>query len=276
MNSLGISEDASILSAKPRLLAIDVDDTLLEADVTLSNQSIEAVAKAQSAGIHVMLATGRMYRSALPYARRLNMEGYLIVYNGALIRSVEGETLWHKPVPEKEAFRLVEIAREEDISLNLYIDDRLLVDERNEHIRAYEKVAGLEAEEVDLEAALEWGEPTKCLFVGDPKRVAAILPQIIQAFPGLQVARSKPHYIEMTRRGVTKGEALVAVAEAMDIPIESVVAIGDGENDADMIARAGLGVAVANASDGAKAAADLITSAPRGAGVSEVIHQHLI
>ena len=263
---------------RPRLVALDVDDTLLEADLTLREECVAAIAEVQRRGVRVALATGRMFQSALPYAQRLGLDGYVIAYNGALVRTPQGQTLWHRPVPADAARRLIEIARGEDVCLNLYVDDTLFVENaEDERVRYYVGIAGVEAHPVgDLSRALERGEPTKCLMVLDAENVPALIRRLRPLFPELQIDRSKPRFIEFTRAGVHKEAAVEAVASAYGIPMEAVMAIGDGENDATMLARAGWGVAVANASEGAKRAADAVTHAPRGLGVCEALERYVL
>lgn len=263
---------------RPALVALDVDDTLLEADLSLREECAAAIREAQAAGVRVVLATGRMYRSVLPYALRLGLDGYLIAYNGALVRSVRGETLYHNPVPAPLAEGLIAVAEQEGICLNLYIDDELLVERADdERVAYYVSIAGVPARPVgDLRRALELGEPTKCLFVGDAERVPGLVEELRPRFPQLQIARSKPRFIEVTRAGVQKDVGLAAVAEAYGIPREAVMAVGDADNDISMLSWAGWGVAVANASDGAKAAADAVAEQPRGAGVCEAIRRYVL
>lgn len=269
--------EAAAPAAKLEMVALDVDDTLLEADLSLLPACAEAIRAVQAAGVRVVLATGRMYRSVLPYAERLGLSGYLVTYNGALIRSVEGETLWHKPVPPAFAEELIAVAAEEDFTLNLYIDDEIVVERIDERVEYYVSIAGVPARPVgDLRRALEWGEPTKCLFVGDAERVPRLVEKLRPRFPELQITRSKPRFIEVTRGGVQKELGLAAVAEAYGVAREAVMAVGDAENDISMIAWAGWGVAVANASDGAKAAADAVMERPRGAGVCEALRRYVL
>lgn len=262
---------------RPRLIAVDLDDTLLEADLTLAEGTVAALKEAAKRGVKVVIATGRMYRSALPFAERLELDGYLITYNGALIRHVDGQTLWHKPVPAELAKALIAVAEHEGLRLNLYLDDTLVVDGIDERVEYYLRIAQVEPEVVDdLAKALERAEPTKCLFVGDAEQVAEVVPRLQAEFAELQIARSKPRFIEVTRRGIRKEVAVAAVAEAYAIPMDEVMAIGDGDNDATMLRTAGIGVAVANASDKAKAAADYVTAAERGAGVCEAIYRYVL
>ena len=164
----------------------------------------------------------------------------------------------------------MDFARRADLRLNLYLDDTLVVDEVDERVEYYLTIAQVEPEVVDdLMQALERGEPTKCLLVGEPGQVAELLPRMQAAFPDLQISRSKPRFIEVTRRGIRKDVALAAVAERFGIRMEDVMAVGDGDNDAAMLAGAGIGVAVANASAKAKEAAAYVAAGARGAGVVE-------
>ena len=264
---------------RPRLLALDVDDTLLEEDLTLLEPCVEAVRKAQEAGVHVVLATGRMYKSALPYARQLGLEGYVVAYNGALVRKIEGENVWHRPVPNELAHQVVDVAMESGYWLNLYLDDELVVERLDdERLDYYLKISQVEPRPVgDLKDALgDRGEPTKCLFVVDPGEAAAVAAMLQERFPALHIVRSSSRFIEVTQKGVRKDVGVQAVASALGIPMSAVMAIGDGENDATMIAAAGWGVAVANASAGPKAAAKYIASAARGLGVREAIERFVL
>lgn len=262
---------------RPRLIAVDLDDTLLEADLTVAEETVLALNEAAKEGVQVVIATGRMFRSTLPIAEKLGLDGYLITYNGALIRRVDGDTLWHKPVPAEQAKALIDVAENHDLRLNFYLDDTLVVDGIDERVEYYLQIAQVEPRVVDdLAQALERAEPTKCLFVGEANQVAEIVPQLQEEFAELQIARSKPRFIEVTRRGVRKEVALAAVAEAYSIPMAEVMAVGDGDNDATMLQTAGIGVAVANASEKAKAAADYVTEGKRGAGVREAVYRFVL
>src|SRR5690606_22195887 len=136
--------------------------------------------------------------SALPFAHQLGLDGYIITYNGALIKKVNGETLLHEPVPKESARKLIEFAEREDLRLNFYIDDQLIVGEVDERVEYYLQIARVEVFPVgDLNAALDSGAPTKCLFVGDPEQTASVLGDLRHQFPELQIDRSKPRFIEL-------------------------------------------------------------------------------
>jgi len=262
---------------RPKLVAVDLDDTLLQEDLTLLDECVSVLKEAQRRGVKVVIATGRMYRSALPYAKRLGIDGYLIAYNGALIKGVDGETFWHKPVPAEYARELVDVARRTGLRLNFYVEDALIVEGFDERVEYYISIAQVEPEVVDdLAAVLERGEPTKCLFVGDADQVAEVLPGLEAQFPDLQISRSKPRFIEVTRRGIRKEVAVAAVAEAYGLSMDDVMAVGDADNDVTMLAQAGIGVAVANASAKAKEAADYVAAEARGRGVCEAVRRFVL
>lgn len=255
-----------------RLVAIDLDDTLLEEDLIILDETIHMIRLVMERGTRVVIATGRMYQSALPYAKQLGLDGLLITYNGGLIRHVSGETLDHMPVPEIEATALIEEANDLGLRLNFYINDELYVAEVDDHVRYYQSIAGVDVFPVgDLARAFQFGEPTKCLFVGEEERVDRLLPYFQSKYPSLQITRSKPRFIEVTQLGVHKGAALQRIAEVYGLSMESVAAIGDNDNDISMIERAGFGIAVSNASDGAKRVADVVTDRARGMGVVEAL-----
>ena len=262
---------------RPQLVALDVDDTLLESDLSISRECADALRQAAALGVRIVLASGRMFRSALPFARHLDLTGYLIAYNGALIRSVEDRTIWHKPVPVGFARSLVDAAAREGLCLNLYIDDELIVERMDERVRYYMHIAGVSPRVVgDLKRVLDLGVPTKCLLVGDEAEISHLIPRLRREFPDLQISGSKARFIEVTRLGVRKEVALAEVARLYRVPVEAVMAVGDGENDAGMLRWAGFGVAVQNAGAGAREAADTIVQGARGAGVSEAIHRYVL
>ena len=262
-----------------RLVAIDLDDTLLTPDLRIAPACREAVQAVRARGVQVVLATGRMFCSAAPYARQLGLgaETPIIAYNGGLVQTLGGELWVHEPVPLPEARELARYAINRGLCLNLYINDTLYVQELGPHVAYYVSIAGVQAHPVgDLLAFLQ-APPTKMLIVDEAERIEALLPELREAFAGrLDVARSKPRYIEVTAPGVSKGRALAAVAARLGVPAEQVMAIGDGENDAPMLRWAGLGVAVANAMPAAKAAADVLTLSNAEGGVGAALRRYVL
>lgn len=262
------------------LLAIDLDDTLLTDDLTIPAACVDAVRRAQAYGVRVVLATGRMFRSALPYARQLALSDPLICYNGALIASPEGEALHHEPVPAAPLAELIDIAGEHDLCLNLYVDDRLYVKELTPQVAYYTSIAGVEAHPVgDLHRFLAGRSAgsTKALVVDEATGVDQWLPQLTERFAGrLAIARSKPRYIEVMAPGVDKGRALASVAKTLSVLAERVMAIGDSFNDLGMLAFAGWPVAMGNAPLAVRERARAVTGTNDAAGVAQAIEEWIL
>lgn len=263
-----------------RLVAVDVDDTLVDDDLRIVKANAEAIRRARREGIAVTLATGRMYASLEHYARELGLDGMpLIAYNGAWVRDLAGREYLHRPLPKVLVLELVRLARELGATLNVYVDDRLYVEEEGEPVEYYMSIAQVEAHRVDDLAAFvgalpEDGGSTKALMVVDEADAAALTDRLQAEYRGrLEIVRSKPRFIEFTAPGVSKGEALRHVAAHLGVEQEEVMAIGDSYNDISMLQYAGIGVAVRNAPPEVQAAADWIVAAHDEGGVAEALER---
>lgn len=262
---------------KFRLLALDLDDTLLNDEFKISRQNADALRRAASLGVLVTLATGRMFRSALPFARELELNLPLITYHGALVKTAEGkETLLHRPVPLDLAKEVTSFCVERNFHVNAYIDDNLYVARHNEYSRYYQSIANVKVEEVgDLAKFLE-EPPTKLTVIDHDGRLWDLKKELDRLHGGqLTVTVSRPHFLEVTDARATKGQALKWLADRHGIPREQVAAIGDSYNDIDMLQFAGIGVAVANAPQEVKKAADYITASNTENGVSAFLEEFL-
>lgn len=259
-----------------RLVAIDVDDTLITDELTIPQASSSAIARAQAKGVDITLATGRMYRSVMPYAKELSLTGPLIAYNGALIKTVEGQELYHCPLPVETVLGLVSFCNHHQLTLQVYIDDVLYVAEVNDYVDYYVSIANVPAIPVGpLDKFVSKGS-TKALIVGDPSLLDELHPKLNASFGHLlEAVRSKPPYIEMTRRGISKAHALKQLAHRYGLSQDQIMAIGDSFNDLEMIRYAGIGVAVANAPLQVQEAADYVTLSNEEAGVAEALTRFL-
>jgi Cof subfamily protein (haloacid dehalogenase superfamily) len=232
-----------------RAVAMDLDRTLIPSTLELTPVTVAAVAAAQEAGIAPIVATGRMFRSARPFATRLGVRAPLICYQGALVADpVSGEWLRHEPLPVSLAREVIEAFGEGGFHVNLYVDDRLYVERMTEEARLYAEHSKLEAHVVG--PLLEWlHEPTtKIVAVGNPAALDGFQPRLHERFEGrLFVAKSLPEFLEVALPGVNKGTGLRFVCEHLGLDPASVVAFGDGQNDIELLEAAGLGVAVSDA-----------------------------
>lgn len=260
-----------------RLVAIDVDDTLITDELTVPSECEQAIRSAQDQGVEVVLATGRMFQAALPFAQALGLTGPLILYNGALVKTVNGKVLNHWPVPLDLAKEIAKLCHANYLHLNVYLDDELYVERLNEHAEYYQAMTGVEACPVGNLVEFMDREPTKLLIVGYAEELVPWRERLARQYEGrLEIARSKPRYIEITRLGISKGAALETVAARLGLQRNEVMAIGDSFNDVSMLKFAGVGVAVGNAPDAVKEVADWVAPSNKEAGVAEAIRRFVL
>ena len=232
-----------------------------------------AIAAARAAGIEVTIATGRMFRSVRPYAEQAGIATPLVCYQGAaVVDPVSGEWLLHEPIPLELGREAIEAVEAAGFRLNCYVDDELYVAELTENAKRYAEFQNLPVTEVgDLAAWLE-RPPTKLVVVDDPERLDALRPTLEERFGGrLFLAKSLPYFLELASPDVSKGSGLAFVAERLGLPLERVVAFGDGENDLELLETAGFGIAVANAHELLLARADWVCPGPDEEGLAQVL-----
>ena len=250
-----------------RLVVLDLDGTVVAPDRSIRPRVVAAVRDVLDAGVPVIVATGRMYRSALPFARALGATGPLICYQGAYIRQPpkpdgsEGELLHHAAMPPAVARDAIRWARARGFDPHLNVMDRLIMEIGDEGAADYERLAGIGAEFVpDLLAAAR-DAPTKVLAVGPADVPERHLADARLAFDGrAQVTVSHPEYLEWTRVGVHKGRALRWLARRERVPMRNVLAVGDQFNDLEMLAAVGHGVAMGGAPPEVRAVARYVTA----------------
>lgn len=244
-----------------RLLAVDLDGTLIGSDLTIRPAVRAAVAALIERGIVVVLATGRMYVSSRPFAEALGITAPLICYQGALVREIEGEQriLRHVPVPLTLARQIAAFARANDLTMHVYHDDRAYTARFTEESAYYAELNRIPVAEVgDLVSFLK-RRPTKIVFISGPEGVRRIYEELAARWGAVaQVTQSNPRFAEITARGVSKGSALRTLARKLGVRRCEIVAIGDHENDRSLLENAGVGVAMGNAVAELKAIADLV------------------
>lgn len=261
-----------------KLIAVDLDDTLLDSKLAVSPRACEAIRQAVARGVTVTIATGRMYCSALVYAKQLNLDVPLITYNGALIKAcLSGETLLNQPVEREFALEVMTLCRERNWYIQTYMNDELYVKEFNEHAAYYQHLSGIKPHAIGGRLYDVEQPPNKLLLMLGVDEIKEAY-NIIKARFGnkLTVAITKPTFIEITHPLANKGRALAFLADKLHIRQEEVMAIGDSGNDLDMIKYAGWGVAMGNAREAIKAAARLETLSNDADGVAEAIEKYVL
>ena len=270
---------------RPRLLITDLDGTLLDRNLKLDPRDVEAALRAKAAGTLIGVATGRMYRSGLPYAQQLDTSLPLICYQGALIQELPGEAgpgpvLLRREVPPEVSLKVLELARRRGYSLNVYQDDNLLVDAITPDVEFYvgvSQIPAVVAKDPPLEERLQNGSTKLTVVVADPDRFARALAELIELVGAeAEVTRSLVGFCEITAKDVNKGAAVTWLCQHLGAELSQVIAMGDAPNDLPMLAVAGSPVAVEGASQDVLAAAEWVSPGPGGGGLAAVVsHYHL-
>ncbi|MBM4235503.1 MAG: HAD family phosphatase [Firmicutes bacterium] len=266
-----------------RLLAVDLDDTLLNNSSVISDRNKKAIHGAVEMGVQFLIVTGRMFKTSVGFLEELGFEEDcpLINYHGALVKRARSrETLLHKPIPNQIAIAVLEEAEKTDYHISVFLEDQLYIREENEQSRYYQSFTGIELQPVgSLSAFLDRNGscPTKMSIIQRDGTLEGIEEILRANFDNqLSILQSRPFFLEITDRLATKGQTLSWFIEQQGIRPDQVIAIGDGPNDIDMLAFAGLGVAVANARPEVKAAADLVTASNEDDGVAEIIEHYIL
>lgn len=261
-----------------KLIAIDVDDTLLNDEIKVTEATKAALKAAIDQGVTVTLATGRMFASAQQIAKQIELNVPIITYQGSLVKTLLGEeVLYERSVPMDGARQIFEYCERKGLHLQLYVRDELYTTEDNEKVRGYSKLSNVPyIVEPDYEKLLQ--EPlTKMLIIDDPDLLDEVAEEL-RAIVGdtVHITKSKAHYLEFMHKEGTKGHAVKFMAERIGCTLDQVIAIGDAWNDREMVEVAGLGVAMGNAVEPLKAIADYITLSNNEDGVAHVIEKFIL
>ena len=237
-------------------------------DLTLDPRDVEAVQRMIAAGVNVIACTGRPFPGALPWVAKIGLTGPMVCYQGAEVRTLAGEKLLDYGVPHDLAMEVVRFAGERGLHVQAYRDDRLIVEQDRPEAHVYADHASMEVHVVgDLDKAMGATTP-KLVIVATPETIEGVLPEARARWARrLNVATSTPDYLEFTSVESDKASALRFLCERFGVAQDEVVAVGDGRNDASMIAWAGLGVAVEGSPTEVISAADRTIPRPGQGGI---------
>ncbi len=288
-----------------KLIAIDLDGTLLNSYGQVSERNREALKKAQEKGIQIVLASGRSTNSVKNIANELGDNNYIICGNGSLVYDLQSdEIIYDKFIEKKKALQIIKICEENSIYYNVYTENMVIAkslsnnvlfyhqenankpDSRKTKINLveniYEYIQNIENENI-LKFTIS--DNSSIIFNSIIKKlreiknidvldVAHMSRKIIKA--GTEEVQMAYYYTEITSENVDKWNAIKWLAERLDIPNEEVIGIGDNVNDKLMIENSGLGVAMGNSAPYIKEIADRVVASNNDDGVAEIIEEIIV
>lgn len=262
-----------------RLVAFDLDGTLVGKSLEIRPRVLQAIADMRECGIRGCVVTGRMYRAALPFVRAMRFTAPVICYQGAAVIDCEtDEVLQDVPLPNAEALAVEAYARDAGLHVQLYANDRYYCESFNPYVELYAKISGVEPVIVpSLRRQFETWGATKACVIAEPEVILEHLPRV-RALLGdrAYVTRSIAYFLEVMNARVNKGRSLQVVADHLNIPMEEVIAIGDSWNDAPLLEAAGFGVAMGSAPDELRTVADAVVSDVENDGVAEALERYVL
>jgi Cof subfamily protein (haloacid dehalogenase superfamily) len=273
-----------------RLLAVDIDGTLLDSRGTVPDGHRAALDAAAARGVSVVLATGRTYHFTRPVAESLAVPSALIVSNGAVVKGPDGTTAMRHLLPREIALHVLAHTRAFEDSVAVVFDrpdERQIVFERMDwshpHRRGYyQKNSAFIASTASLADAIE-EDPIQVMFNGSVAPMRALLASL-RALPGSgRFSAAITEYeardfalVDVNAAGCSKGATLERWAAALDVRREDVMAVGDNLNDLEMLEFAGTAVVMGNAADSVKARGFHVTGTNDEGGLARAIQRFVL
>lgn len=264
-----------------KLVALDLDGTIVNEQLEISAATMQMLQRVQDEkGVKVILATGRMFPSTLPFARTLGLKEPVISYQGAMIRDIADllenvlhhPILFHQTIELDVAKALMGFITEQSLHANVYVNDQLFTTHLNPHSKYYQNISGVVPQEAEDLLSVLTAPPSKVMIIDD--RCDEIVQALRSQFSAhVSVCKSRYNYCEIVHQSVSKWQAIQHLLTQWQIRPEEVMAIGDQENDLPMILGAGIGVAMGNAPDEIKAQANYVTEDVNADGAAKAIEK---
>ena len=288
-----------------KLVAIDLDGTLLNSVGEVSEKTKKILKEAQNKGVEIVLSSGRPISSTKTLALELGVDNYLISGNGAVVYDIKkDEIIYDKFLNKEQVFKIIDVCEENSIFYNIYTEDEVITKSLNYNVLFYHKENIKKIEEKrthinvvqDTKKYIEESEKDRFLKVTVCDESKMIFNGIIRKLReignidilnvehmsrkrfniGTEIMSIEYHYTEITNENVNKWTAIEHLIEKLNIKKDEVVAIGDNINDREMVENAGLGVVMGNSNPVMKEVADVIVSDNDSDGVCEAFEKYIL
>lgn len=263
-----------------KMIAIDIDDTLLLPNGDLSEQVKNDIILVQKQGIRVVLASGRPTFGMISIANELDLHkygGYILSFNGSkIIECLTNKVLYEKSLDKQQIINLYNLAIKYECFFHTYDGDNIITNHDNPYTYIESEITGMNIKFYD---DLIKNLPEKCvkaIIMQAPEHLQEVEKMLKPTINDMYMTRSKPFFLEFMDKSVNKGETIIKLAEYINIDMNKIIAIGDSYNDIDMIKNVGMGIAMGNAISDIKSIANFVTDTNENDGVSKAIHKFLL
>lgn len=269
-----------------KLVVTDMDGTLLNSQGKVSEENKEVLNNLQDQGVHIAVATGRIYTSARVFAKYLGIKTPIIACNGAIVREIdENEPLYETHINKDDSIRIIDICRKYGVYFHFYTDNTFYTEKLTKSALKYSEWNKTLKEEDRINLELV-GNPYdvvgdintriyKFLILDEDEILLKKMRKEFEEIQGIECCKSRYDNLEIMNKGVQKGTAVKNLAESLGIKREEVICIGDNENDISMLKYAGLGIAMGNAEEIVKETADYVTDINDNSGVAKALKKFL-
>lgn len=260
-----------------KMLVVDIDGTILSEKRGISDKLKKHVEILIKNDVKVVIATGRMHCSAIHIAKELGTNAPIISYQGGLIIDSEQNTLLVKHFDKRLAREVVDYLRKENFHMNVYINDNLIAEDDSQYIKDYAKGKFIEYKIVDTLDNVDFNNLNKILAIDyNTNRIDSLVETLNRKYKDkLYIVKSTPHFCEVSNPEATKGNGIRFLANKWNIKQEEIMAIGDQDNDIEMLLAAGVRVAMGNATDNLKKVSNFITKNVDEDGVVHAINEFI-
>jgi len=261
-----------------KFIALDVDGTLMTSERTIADSTRNAIQAARKKGVLVSISSGRPYVGVGPIAKELGLQAPMIAYNGGMIvDAVNDQILYECSMKSDDARKVIADAQTEDTTLIIWSKDKLYVNRIDDRVESYIQISDVVPHLIEDYEALIGQGITKILWIDELDTIEAFRETYRAKYrEHLNVVRSLPMFLEFVDKGVSKAEAMKKIGELHGISREEMIAIGDGDNDLEMLEYAGLGIAMGNAHDEVKEKADAVTDSNDEDGIAKAIRKYIL
>ena len=264
--------------AQYKLLAVDMDGTLLNSQSEITENTKAALLSAIDAGVIFVISTGRPMCGVEDVNALFPKDLPFIIFNGAMaLMGKSRRVLFSKPLGFEYAKEIYNIGVSRDIPVVLWTNGELFVSRNCEAVKNYQKISGVTPRIIDDINAFEGVDVCKMIWIDAPENAAMYQAEMSAYFGGnVNAHTSRPYLLEFVDAGASKALAMEAIGKAYGIDKNEMVAVGDGYNDISMLEYAGLGVAMGNAPDDIKQLCQYVTSSNDDDGIADVIYKYFL